>query len=240
MKYRCEAISPEAVVQLIAASYLRHGYYWYVTGRIPDSKSATSVDRKLIDKYGIDITEWQRSRRRKQGIANAHYLRYDRWFVLMLTEGHHALRAPARKGGEGEHLKDVRRTPLRFAGYAISYRRSGIASAGGGPTKWHAHVRMDTDTYATLKAHFDWIAVHRSAEQLAQEFAAIPFARYAPIRRQLLNLLRRVNDCRKQHAYEPLPYAVLKLSRSPVKVYVDPPQSIAESVLPTEQVECQK
>ena len=27
MVYRCEAQSPEAVVQLIAASYLRHGFY---------------------------------------------------------------------------------------------------------------------------------------------------------------------------------------------------------------------
>ena len=223
MKYRCEATSPEAVVQLIAASYLRHGYYWYVTGRIPDSKSATSVDRKLIAKYGIDITEWQRSRRRKQGIANAQYLRHDRWFILMLTEGHHALRAPACKGGEGEHLKDCRRTPLRFAGYAISYRRSGVANTGGGPTKWHAHVRMDADTYTSLKARFDGLAVHRSAEQLGQEFAAIPFARYAPIRRQMLNLLRRVNDRRKQHAFETLPYSVLKLRRSPVQVYVAQP-----------------
>lgn len=222
MKYRCETTSPAAVVQLIAASYLRHGYYWFVTGRIPDNKSPETVDRKLIAKYGIDISEWQRSRRRKQGVANAQYIRHDRWFILMLTAGHHTLRQPVNKGGEGEHLQDCRRVPIRFAGYAISYRRSGVAKTGGGEIKWHAHVRIDSETYAGLKAHFESIAVHRSADNLAQEFAAIPFARYAPIRRQLLNLLRRVNVRRKQHAYEPLPYSVLKLSRSPVKVYVEP------------------
>jgi len=126
MTYRCEATSTEAVVQLIAASYLRHGYYWYVTGRIPNNKEPGLVDRKLIEKYDIDITEWQRSRRRKQGLANAQYLRHDRWFILMLTDGHHALRAPVANGGEGEQLKDCRRVPIRFDGYAISYRRSGI------------------------------------------------------------------------------------------------------------------
>jgi len=221
MKYQCEATSPEAVVQLIAASYLRHGYYWYVTGRVPDGKPPDRVDRKLIDKYGIDISEWQRSRRRKQGLANAHLLRHDRWFILMLTEGHHSIRGPIAKGGEGEHVKDCRRNPIRFAGYSISYRRSGVAIAGGGPVKWHAHVRIDSETYANLKAHFEAIAIHRTVQHLAQEFASIPFARYAPIRRQLLNLLRLVNDRRKQHAYEPLPYEVLKLRRSPVKCYVD-------------------
>ncbi len=82
---------------------------------------------------------------------------------------------------------------------------------------------MDADTYTSLKSHLDGIAVYRSAEQLGHEFAASPYARYAPIRRQLLNLLRRVNDRRKQQAYEPLTYSVLRLRRNPVKVYVDVP-----------------
>ena len=149
MKYRCEATSAEAIVQLIAASYLRHGYYWYVTGHIPERKSPATVDRKLIDKYGIDVTEWQRARRRQQGLANAQYLRFGHWFIFLLTEGHHALRAPASKGGEGETLQDFRRVPLRFQGYSISYRQSGVVRTGGSPMKWRAHVRIDGDTYAS-------------------------------------------------------------------------------------------
>jgi hypothetical protein len=219
MKYRCEATSAEAVVQLIAASYLRHGYYWYVTGHIPERKSPATVDRKLIGKYGIDVTEWQRARRRQQGLANAQYLRFGHWFIFLLTEGHHALRAHASKGGEGEKLQDFRRVPLRFNGYSISYRQSGVARTGGGPMKWHAHVRIDGDTYASLKAHFNQLAVHRSTEQLALEFASIPFGRYAPVRRQLLNLLRSTNKRRESHAFELLPYSVLKLRRVPQKVY---------------------
>lgn len=221
MKYRCQADSVEGVVQLIAASYLRHGYYWYVTGSIPHAKDAETIDRKLVAKYGLDISQWARSNRRKRGLANAQYLRYDRWFILMLTEGHHALRLPAAQGGEREQLKDCHRQPIQFAGYSISYRRSGVASASGEPHKWRAHVRIDARTYTSLKAHFESIAVHRSCENLAQEFAAIPYARYAPIRRQLLNLLRLVNQRRKQHNFEPLPYQVLNLRRSPVKVYAD-------------------
>ena len=221
MAYRCETTSIEAAVQLVAASYLRHGYYWYVTGSIPKGKIPTTVDRKLVAKYGIDITEWQRTRRGKQGLANAHYLRYDRWFILLLTEGHHALRQPSAKGGEGEHLKDCRRVPIRIGSYSISYRRSGVALPRGGTIKWHAHVRLTASAYTELKVYFDSIAVHRSVENLTAEFAKIEFARYAPIRRQLLNVLRRVNERRQRQTYQLLPYSVLNLRRLPVKVYVD-------------------
>ena len=221
MKYRCEASSVEGVVQLIAASYLRHGYYWYVTGRIPRGKDPTAIDRKLINKYSLDISDWERSQRKKRGIANAHYLRFRDWFILLVTEGHHKLKQPATQGGEAESLNDCRRVPIKFEGYSISYRRSGVAAEVGASVKWHAHVRIDARIYASLKAHFEAIAVHRTAEHLAQEFAAIPYARYAPVRRQLLNLLRLVNDRRKQQGYELLPYAALKLRRTPVKVYVN-------------------
>ncbi len=221
MKYRYLAATTEGAIQLIAASYLRHGFYWYVTGRMPNGKDPLAIDRKLIAKYQIDLSEWERSRRKRAGLANVHYLRCSNWFVILVSEGHHTIKNPSAKGGEGELLKDCRRVPIRYAGYSISYRRSGVASEGDRPRKWHAHVRMDARTYASLKAHFESIAVHRSRDYLAQEFAAIPYARYAPIRRQLLNLLRLVNERRKQQAFEVLPYSVLNLRRSPVNVYAE-------------------
>ena len=228
MKYRCETTSPSAVVQLIAASYLRHGYYWYVTGRIPDNKPPETVDRKLITKYDIDISEWQRARRRKQGVANAQYIRHDRWFIIMVTEGHHPLKQTTDKGGEGNQLKDVRRYPIRIGGYSISYRRHGEGQKSGElpekkttkpEVRYRAHVRIDQKSYANLKARFESLAVHRRAETLLSEFQQLPFARYAPIRRQLLNLARLVNDRRKPHGFDPIPYTQIGLRRTPVKVY---------------------
>ena len=222
MTYRYEAQSPEAVVQLIAASYLRHGFYWYVTGSIPSGKDPVKIDRKLIAKYGIELSEWNRRSRKQRGVANAHYLRYQQWFILMVSEGHHALKQPSAKGGEAEHLRDCRRTPIRFHGYSISYRRAGVTPAGVASPKWHAHVRIDDDTYRVLKDRFLDLAMHRSAETLASEFAHIPFARYAPIRRQLLNILRAVNERRKQQSFDPIPHSALRLKRTPVPVYVQP------------------
>ena len=234
MAYLCEAQSPEAVVQLIAASYLRHGFYWYATGSIPAGKDPVGIDRKLIAKYGIDVSEWDRRHRKQRGVANAHYLRFERWFILLVSEGHHALKQPSSKGGEGEYLRDCRRTPIRFQGYSISYRRAGVTAAGGSATKFHAHVRIDDDTYRKLRDRFVDLAIHRTAETLAHEFGRIPFARYAPVRRQLLNILRAVNDRRKQQSFELLPHSVLKLKRIPVPVYV---RLVAENPESQTQVE---
>lgn len=234
MKYRCIVQSPEAVVQLIAASYLRHGYYWYVTGYIPIDKTPEMVDQKLIQKYGIDISEWERSRRRKNGLANCQLVRYDRWFIILLTAGHHPMRSSIRDGGEGENIKDCRRNPITFAGYSISYRRSGLHPIVGTRVTWHAHVRIALRTYNAIKAHFLYMANHRDAEALTSAFRSLDYARFAPVRRQLLCLLRAVNRCRSKHGWDALPHTVLNLRRTPVKVYVEPyieekEQSIVES-----------
>ncbi len=76
MSYRCVTTSVTGFVQQIACCYLRHGFWWYVTGVIPDHKDPESVDRKLLDRYDIDCTEWRRSRNKQLGKANLHYLRH--------------------------------------------------------------------------------------------------------------------------------------------------------------------
>ena len=116
------------------------------------------------------------------GLANLQYIRYRNWFLLLATEGHHPF-----KQQERNQIRDCRRVPIKFEGYSISYRRSGVTPKGGGPPKWHACVRIDPPTYKQLKAFFRDRACHRSVENLAADFARVPYARYAPVRRQLLD-----------------------------------------------------
>jgi hypothetical protein len=219
--YRYLVQSIDGVVQLIAASYLRHGFYWYVTGWLPDGKDPVAIDRKLMEKYEINISEWARAHRKKRGLANVHYVRHDNWFILLISEGHHPIKRPSREGGESESIKDCRRVPIKFAGYSISYRRAGNQPAGRFKTKWHAHVAIDVPTYRQLKSHFEHLAVHRKASTLEKELAEIPFARYAPVRRQLLHILRKVNKLRGAHNDQLIPYSKLRLSRRPVKVFIE-------------------
>ena len=212
MSYQCIANSPEGLVQQVAVSYLRHGYLWYVAGRIPAGKNPESIDCKLIDKYEIALNERQRAVRKARGIANMQYIRFDNWFLLMATAGHHPCK-------QEERIQDCRRCPIRFEGYSISYRRSGITPKGGGPVKWHSCVRIEQTTYIQLKTYLSELAKRQSKEIIEQAFRAIPYSRYAPIRRQLLNILRAVNKTREQAGFAPLPTSCLDLRRRIVQPF---------------------
>lgn len=221
MNYRCVASSPEGLVQQVAVSYLRHGYWWYVTGRLSKRKDPEALDRKLVAKYGIDLSERQRATRKAKGLANMQYIRFGNWFLLLATEGHHPFKSQ-------EKIRDCRRHPIRFEGYSISYRRGGVTPSGGASPKWHSSVRIDPTTYRELKTFFVTRAKHRKAETLIEDFRRIPFARYAPIRRQILNIHRAVNHARKQAGFEQIPVSALALRRKIVQPFAVEPKKLRE------------
>jgi hypothetical protein len=214
MPYRAEAISLEGFVQQIACCYLRHGYWFYVTGHIPPRKDAREVDRKLIEKYGIAVSESTRARRKRQGLANLQYLRHNRQFVIMATKGQHEFFSV-----ESKSIHDIRRVPLKYGGYSISYRRGGRTRSGERDAKRHAHVAIERRRYLELKAWFMEMAAHRSVEHLAVAFYQVPFEPYAPVRRQLLKIWRAVNVARRKAGFQPVPVEVLPLRRRIVRPF---------------------
>lgn len=220
--YRCEAKSVEGFVQQLASCYLRHGYWWYVSGVIPEWKSVRAVDAKLIQQYDIGISESTRARRKRLGKANLQYLRYDQFFVILATQGDHPFRE--RESGA---IRDIRRVPLKFHGYSISYRPGGRTRSGERDPKWHSHVEIERARYKELRDYLLELAAHRSPERLALAFYRIPFEPYAPVRRQMLNMLRAVNRRRKTAGYSLLPKEVLPLRRRVVKPFGE---TLAESV----------
>lgn len=183
-------------------------------GKVPEWKDPLSVDSKLIAKYEIALSESTRRRRKKLGYANLQYLRYDRLFVILATPGKHRFREI-----EAGAVRDIRRVPIKFHGYSISYRPGGRTRSGERDPRWHAHVEIQRERYKELRDHLLDLATHRSAEHLALEFYQLPFEPYAPIRRQLLNILRGVNRKRKVAGYAPLPTAVLPLRRRIVRPF---------------------
>ena len=83
MQYRCEAASVEGFVQQVAVQYLRHGYWFYVAGVVPARKDSRDVDRKLIARYEIAASSKERTRRKRAGLANLHYIRHDGCFITV-------------------------------------------------------------------------------------------------------------------------------------------------------------
>ena len=194
--YRWLAASLGGLIQQLAVCYIGRGYWFYVTGVIPERKDPLAVDEKLLDRYGIGISKFARARRKQAGWANMQYIRRDRFFVLLATPGKHRFFED-----EAGQIRDARRVPLKHEGYSIGYR-------GG-----HPHVRIEMKEYKALKAYFEQIAVRRSVLDLADEFGHLTYEPYAPVRRQLLVMLRAVNRARASAGLELVPQSCLRLKR---------------------------
>ena len=220
MEYRHEATSIEGFVQMLASNYLPHGYWFYVTGRVPDGKKAELIDEKILTKYGIELSRQQRSRRKLQGFANLHYLRYQEFFVILASHGKHPFFE-----AEATSVRDIRKIPLQFKGYSLSVKRGGFLKREEGEEEATADKRhrvrviISREAFRNLTAYLLDIATHRSAETLRWEFWNQPYEPYAPIRKQLLKLLRAVNNKRQSMGYEKLPTDCIRYRRNIVKPF---------------------
>lgn len=206
-EYRCVATSVAAFIQQLAVSYVGRGYWFYVTGRVPDGKAPRDVDAKLVDRYGINISKWTRARRKPLGLANVQYLRHGRFFVLLATHGRHAFFEKERTS-----VRDARRVSVKYAGYSVSYRCG------------HPHVRIEQREYVRLREHLCDLARHRKPRDVAAALRAIQFEPYAPIRRQLLMLVRHANRVLAVRGMPRLPYTVVRLRRTVRPVFAPAPQ----------------
>lgn len=201
---RFEATSLEGFIQHVAASCIGKGYFYYATGRVPEGKDPRAVDLKLAGRYGATISKWSRYRRKRGGHANVRYLRHERFFVLLATDGV----SPFFKEEAGV-IRDCRREPFKYGGYSVGFRGGRVC------------VRIEREQYNVLKAAFLELAVRRPAERLGRMVATLPFEPYAPVRRQLLGLVRAVNRDRKAAGLEPLPYSCVRTRRRIVKTFAD-------------------
>jgi hypothetical protein len=150
--YRCEAVSAEAFVQQLACNLVNHGYWFYTVGHVPPDKDPCAVDRKLIAGYGLEMSKWQRARRKAKGEAKVSYLRHDRFFVLLATAGEHVF---YRREGR---VRDIRREPIVFDGYSIGCSK-------GSDGRYHASVKIHSDAFNERRLYLLGVAL-RSDDNL--------------------------------------------------------------------------
>jgi hypothetical protein len=200
MEYQSETTSVTGFVQQLAVSYVTRGYFRYVTGEIPKRKDPRVVDRRIIEKYGLEngdtpeARKSARARRKASGLANVQYIRFRQFFVLVATDGEHPVFA------QEANVHDVRLgRPIKFGGYAISH-------SGG-----RVHVRIEWDRFQNLRARWLDLAVHRRKEWFEERFRRLPFEPYAPIVQQLFGLLEKINERRKLAQFEKIPSSCIRV-----------------------------
>ena len=221
MQYRCVAASPTGFVQQVAVHYLVHGYWFYVQGCVPPDKDPALIDAKLIAKYGIGVSRQSRCRRKAVGIANIHYIRHGSEFLLLATHGHHPF-----YDEEGGNIRDARRVPVLFEGYSLSVQRGGflrktdLDALPERDNRWRARVQIQRGECLLLKAYFLDHAIRWSAAAIADALFHVPYEPYAPVRQQMLNILRLVNDKRRAAGLQTIDASVLRYRRRIVKPFV--------------------
>ena len=200
--YRCEATSLRGFIKQLAVQYVTHGYWFYVSGTIPEKKDPRAVDRKLIHRYHIAVSASERCRRKKAGTANLQYLRHGRFFVLLATHGRHLFFED-----HAETFRDIREVAVKHGGYSVSYRNG------------HASVGIERSEYNRLKAYFEDRAVQRSPAWLSEELARLDYEPYAPVRRQLLCIFRAVNEARQAAGLSRLTGTPFRFAPRPCKPF---------------------
>lgn len=197
MDYHYETPTVGGFIQQLAVCYIARGYWFYVQGTIPKDKDPKEVDKKILAKYKIPSSKFQRYRRKRWGVANLQYLRWGNSFLILSTLGIH----PFFKE-ESKRIKDVRREPIYFEGYSISLQNG------------HPKVGLTQETYENLRAYFLELAVHRKADYIAEEIQKLPYESYAPVKRQLLYILMAVNKRRKALGLAPVSYKSIRHKRT--------------------------
>ena len=211
MANRYEARSLEGFVQQLAVGFVSHGYWYYVTGWIPEKKDPRATDEKITRQYGIGLTKSTRMRRKQAGYANVRYLRFGRFFVIIATLGIHPFYE-----NEGERVRDMHRPPFfTFGGYSIKRCYSNKQR------RWRTSVRIDQETYRDLKAKFLEAALRIDEFTLAERIRALPFEPYKPIRSQIRSLWRAINRVRNTAGLEPVPENCLRAKRHLLRPYED-------------------
>lgn len=201
-EYRCEATSVEGFIQQLAVQYVAHGYFYFVTGHVPPKKDAATIDRKLLERYGIERSKWSRARQKHAGRANLHYLRHRDFFVLLATEGAHQF-FEAERG----QVRDLRRTWLKAFQYEVGYRNG------------HSLVRIERSEYRRVRSYFLEVGIHRSATDLAARIFTLGYVPYQPVYRQLRRMVWDLNRARRRAGYEPVALSCVRKLRKVVRPF---------------------
>jgi len=223
MEYRYEVTSLVGYLQRVATHLLPKGYYFFVQGLVPEGKDPAALDAKLLKKYDVEKSEGARRWRKSQGLGNVQYVRFGRSWMLLATHGDHAIRE-----GEGTNLKDVRRTPLRIGDYTLYVKRGEYLkkqSLDAPPVpdgKWRVRVLIAREPYRELCAYLLSIACQRRREALEQELFLLPYVPYAPVRKQVLKLLRLINAKRQAAGFAKIPPTCLRFKREIVRAFEGP------------------
>jgi hypothetical protein len=224
-----EVISWQGLIQQLVY-LLGRGYYYWCLMYLSESKRDRwhKTDQKLINKYQMDISKHQRSYRKKKGISNFYYLRWEHIAVMLHTEG-------TLPENYDDKFFDIRNTKLTlrigpFSAVTISYekdtRKKKAKKKGGKRVKGEKRknvivVRLEKECYRNLKAELREVAQTKNKAKMIRMFDRLNgFPSWSGIfcqKEQLAKYL--VSEAKKHNVKLSLSDLRIVRKRFPVKVF---------------------
>lgn len=158
------------------------GYYYYVTGWIPEGKDPRKTDEKLIRKYEIRRQRMALYRDAQVGRAKVRLYRFGRLFIVMASEGEHQI-------FHQEKMSDIRKTPLLVNGFTIVGREGEVS------------VRWSKRVYKKLREGFLKAALSPRVK-IEEKLRGLKHPAYPGIFRQKERIIRAVMRKRKRAGKE--------------------------------------
>lgn len=212
-----EATSEAALVRQLAVHTFPHGYFYYVTGTIGVKKDPSNTDEHFIRKYKLADSwgEKQRFLRKRDGLANLRYYRFERTWILCWTDGDHWIWNSKKEGGEDGYFSDIRNKeePLVFRG---RYEMVLVYGTNGKP---HTRVGIPKRQLDALDAYFTSIATRRSQSQLEYQIRNLVYEPYRQVWSELRSILWRVNRKRKAAGLPMIPLNTVRTRKTKARVF---------------------
>lgn len=173
---------------------LKQGYWYHCVTYLPLKKRDKweRIDQKLISKYDANISKWQRARRRKKGLVNFIYLRWENVAVLLHSKGEipdnvvydDPFRNIMAKGRKNRLRIQI--SPL--VGFEFYQDPKGIT------------VKLDKQTYAGIKDHLETVVATKNVAKIVHEYNKLNgFPAFRGIVRQKIELAKFVMNRAGHH-----------------------------------------
>ncbi|MCA9201157.1 MAG: hypothetical protein KDA87_26635 [Planctomycetales bacterium] len=212
--YRYQTKSIDGFLSQLVRYIANGGHYFYIRVKVPIGKDPQAAAEKLLDRYKIRKSRWQRKRRHLKETASIHLLLHRDVIVVILTKGRHEQFYLDHQS----QVRDIRRTALKVFGYSVRYGFSEIER------RRKVFIRLDAKAYRKLKVHMlsicAWDA-YREKSEMERQFRNLRYQPYEPVFEQLLAIVKAVNRARRRRGFDAVDYRCLNNKRRLGPVFVD-------------------
>lgn len=146
------------------------GYYHYHVGYIKAGKEdkALKIDAKIIGKYNINLSKYQRARRKQKKLANFYYLRWQNVFIILYTDGN--LDVELDDSFYDIRVKQTEANRLKIkVSEAVEFNLA--LQCKNGSEKRSVTVTFSNSTYKNFKAEIEELIQQKQIKKLENFFA---------------------------------------------------------------------